>query len=127
MESKIKEFSQDIAKEISERSIMDIDAVAMMIETRIKASMLDFVNEYSTKEETQYLRLLNIQSQQRVGSKEYNEVAYKLTAAKARKAAANRAANCLKREDTYDKFKSWVAARHGKDEVDLFISETASV
>lgn len=111
MDSQIKEFAKQIAKEISELSIMDIDSVALMIEVRMKSSMLDFVNEYSTKEEGEYLKLLKEQSKNKMGTKQYNELSYRLTEAKARKAAANRASNNIRREDNYEKLKSWVITK----------------
>lgn len=123
MESQIKKFATAIAKEISERSIMDIDNVALMLEVRIKSSMIDFLNEYSTKEEKEYLKLLTEQSKNKIGTAKYNELAYKLTFAKAKKAAANRAVNNIKREDNYEKLKSWVIERFGRDVYDVFVAD----
>lgn len=123
MDTQIKKFANQIAKEILERSIMDVDSVALMIEVRLKSSMLDFVNEYSTKEEGEYLKLLAEQSKNKIGSKQYNEIAYKLTFAKAKKAAANRTQNNLLRIGKYDKLKKGLIAKHGRETFDAFLSE----
>jgi hypothetical protein len=127
MESQIKKVAKEIAKEIAERPrIMDIDSVATMIEMRIKLSMLDFVSEYSTKEEGEYLQLLTLQSKQKVGTPEYNKIAYKLTEAKAKKAAANRAVNNISHENKYQELKKWFIEKYGRETFDTFISEKAS-
>lgn len=122
MDNSIKEFAKDIAKEISERSIMDVDNVALMIEVRLKSSMIDFVSEYSVKEEKEYLKILEQQSKTKRGSRQYVELGYKLALAKSKKSAANRTANNLRQTDIYSRFKSWITQKYGREVVDEFIS-----
>lgn len=126
MESKIKEFSNEIAKEIAQRSIMDVNDVSLMISVRIKNAMPDFIEEYSSKAEKEYLKLLNEQSKNKVGTKEYNQLAYKLTIAKSKKATANRALNNFRRKDNYGNLKEWVVEKYGKHALDEFVKEQLS-
>lgn len=123
MNKTIKEFCKTTAIDISERKLMNIDEVATMLEVRILASLLDFISEYSSIEEKKYLDLLNIQKQNKVGSQKYNEIAYKLTAVKAKKAAANRAINNIKRDDKYEMLKQWIIDKYGESEFKMFTKE----
>ena len=122
-ETKIKDFSESLAKEITERSIISAKEISGLIEVRIKMSMKEFVSEYSTKSEREYLELLEKQSKCTVGSPEYNVNAYKLTQAKAKKAEANRAKNNMQREDNYKKLKDYVIDNYGRPVFDDFVYE----
>lgn len=120
MDSQIKKFANEIANEIAGLKMIDVEGLSVMIEVRIKSNMLNFVNEYTTKEELEYLRLINEQSKNKLGTPKYNETAYKLTAAKARKTAANRAANNVKRKDDYESLKKWVKQKYGEEAFEEF-------
>lgn len=120
-ESKFKDFSESLAKEITERSIISAKEISGLIEVRIKMSMKDFVSEYTTKAERDYLELLEKQSKLKVGSPQYNVNAYELTRLKAKKAEANRAKNNLQREDNYQKLKDYVIENYGRSVFDDFL------
>lgn len=112
---KIKDFSKEISEEIISRHSFNKEEIELLITIRLRQSLLSIINEYSTKEEAEYLRLLSEQMKHKVGSKEYNAIAYSLTFAKAKKASANRAANNVRREDNYQELKDFVKNKFGSE------------
>lgn len=111
----ITDFANSLAQEIAQRQIFDVNEIASMIKVRTNFAIRELMNEYTTESEKEYMNLVYQQSRQRVGSKEYIEFGYKLAALKHKKAAANRAANNLKRQDDYQLLKNFVIDKFGDD------------
>lgn len=124
MSQTIKTISAEIAHEIADMKMLDINNVSKMIEMRIKMALYSIVSEYSTKEEQDYIDLLNEQSRHYVGSKRYNEIAYKITQTKFKKKLANRMLNNMMQDHKYGMFKDYIINRYGREVFDDFINET---
>jgi len=112
-EKLITEFSSSLAKEISERKIYDLQEVSLLIKLRLDFVLRDLMNQYSTEAEIEYISLLTQQSKNRIGSKEYIQLGYKLAAARQKKSSANRAANNMGREDDYQRLKNFISSEYG--------------
>ena len=121
----ITEFSEQLAKEIAERKIYDFAEISSLIEVRTKFCIRDLMREYSTQAESDYIKLLEEQSKNRIGSTAYISLGYKLSAAKQKKAAANRAANNMGREDDYENLKRFVSHKFGKEALNDFFNQDA--
>lgn len=122
----ITDFSEQLAKEIAERKIYDFAEISSLIQVRTKFLLRDMMSEYSTQAERDYLKLLDEQSKNRLNSAAYVQMGYKLSAAKQRKAAANRAANNMGREDDYQKLKNFVSHKFGKEALNDFFNKDVS-
>ncbi|MDA3614678.1 hypothetical protein [Polluticaenibacter yanchengensis] len=123
MESKIKILSTQIAKAISERSIFEINNIAVLIEVSIKEEMEELVSEYASIEERRYLKLLTEQSKNKPGSREYVKLGYELSLAKAKKAAANRAVNNIKRTESHERLRNWVIQKYGIEDYREYLND----
>lgn len=121
----IKEFSKELAKEISERKIYDLSEVVSLIEVRTKFCIIDLMREYSTQAEIDYNNLLEEQSKNRIGSPAYISLGYKISSAKQRKSSANRAANNMGRKDDYQRLKNFVSHKFGNEALNDFFNQDA--
>jgi hypothetical protein len=119
-EKLITEFSNSLAKEISERKIYDIAEITTLIKMRLEFVLRDLMTAYSTQAETEYMNMLNQQSKNKIGSLEYIKLGYKLAAAKQKKASANRAANNMGREDDYHNLKQFILSEYGEEALTKF-------
>lgn len=118
MEQKIiTRLSEDLAKEIASRNVCDVSDISVLIGVQVRFALRDIVDEYTTAEELEYQRLLEAQSKLRPHSQKYVMSGYKLALAKQKKAAANRAANNLKRQDACSILKEFISTEHGKEKV----------
>lgn len=120
MKKVITDFSEQLAREIAERNVYDINDIAALIESRVNMCVRDIVDEYTTQAEMEYMRLLDRQSKNKIGGTEYILLGYKIAAAKQKKAAANRASNNMRKEDEYSRLKDFVEINFGKDVLDEF-------
>jgi hypothetical protein len=115
MENIIKEVSKEIAREIITRPNFDLEEIANIINFRIKESMLDILLSNVEKEEITYHRLLLEQSSNRVGSKQYVDLGYKLAIAKNKKSIANRAVNNVRNNTKIAICYSFIKGKLGDD------------
>lgn len=121
----ITEFSEKLAQEISERKIYDLEEISNLIRVRLKFCIRDLIMEYSTQAEIEYIKLLDEQSKHKIGSIQYISFGYKLSSAKQKKAAANRAANCMGRNDDYQNLKDFISHKFGKNALNEFYNKDA--
>jgi len=121
----ITDFSESLANEIAQRKIYDLEEISILIQTRTRFLLRDMMNEYSTEAEKEYLKLLDQQSKNNLNSTAYVQMGYKLSAAKQRKAAANRAANNMGRDDDYQKLKDFIINKFGEEVLNDFYNQDA--
>lgn len=119
----LKDLSDQLAKDISERNIMDLGEVSFLIETRIKSSLNEILIQTLPKEEQEYLNLLTEQLKHRQGSPQYSKICVQITRSKMKKAAANRLVNNKSREDKLSQLKEFVLGRFGRSVLDDFDAE----
>lgn len=96
MKDIIREVSKDIAKEIITRPNFDLEEISGIINFRLNESMLEILLSNVSLAESNYLKLVFEQSNNKIGSKNYVELGYKLAIAKHKKSVANRALNNVK-------------------------------
>lgn len=99
MENIIRNVSKDIAQEIITRSNFNLEEISGIINFRLKESILEILLSNVEKEEVIYHRLLLEQSNNKVNSKQYVELGYKLAIAKNKKSIANRAINNVRNKN----------------------------
>ncbi len=109
----ISDFSDNLAKEISGRNIFDLQEISLLIRMRTHNVLHSLMDEYSTKAEIDYRRLLEQQSKNRPGSQDYIIMGYRLSQAKQKKASANRAANNIRKEDEFELLKQFIIGKFG--------------
>jgi len=110
----VEKLAEELANEISERKIFDIDDVKQLISIRFRSGLFDFLSELSSVEEKEYLIALDQQSRNKIGSTQYIALGYKLSALKAKKASVNRAINNVKRDDKLERLKKFVNDKFGE-------------
>jgi hypothetical protein len=123
-ESQIQNFAIQLANEISERNIMNIDEVATMIAIRIKIKMPDFVKENATYEESEYIRLIQELRRMRPNTPQWYEQNYKISLAKHRKANANRAVHNAVNQKCFSKnngIRTFIIDNHGQEAWDMLV------
>ena len=118
----IKKLAQDLAAEISEITVYDVNQVAKMIEVRTSICIGEIIKEYSTEAELEYLNLREKLYRSIKYSDEYWEISHKLTFAKHKKTSANRVVNNISREDYYKRLKQFVYEKYGTDSLEDFYS-----
>ena len=123
MKVNTKEFSKELAKEIANRSFADIDGISILIDTRIKSSLLSLIEDCTTREEDEYIRLTAMQSKCQKGSDEYKSIGFLIHNSKMKKAIANRAINEMKREAAQESFRAYIDKTFGAQVYKDFISE----
>jgi len=124
MKSKsIEECAEKLAKEISERSIFDIEDVKGLIVLYFNESLAEFIKEHTSQSEKEYYLLLQQQSKNKIGSREYVSLGYKLAAAKYKKTASNRVLNEVRLEDKYTLLTKFVVEQYGQEVIDKFIDK----
>lgn len=116
----INKCAEDLAVEISQRRVFNIEEIKTLIVIKFKESIVDFIKEYATQDENSYQSLLLKQSKNRVGSKEYVSLGYELAAAKHRKATTNRVLNEIKKESKLTLLIEFVAEAYGPETIDKF-------
>lgn len=89
----IENFARELASEMANRNIFNMDEFVALIKTRFRIAYSDIINTESEKHEKEYYELLERQSKNRIGSAAYIETAYKLSAAKYKKKTLNRLQN----------------------------------
>lgn len=114
MNTKIKRLSKNIAEDISQLKMLDIESVSIMIETSINLQLSDIVNEFVLKEEAVYEKKKK-EALSLIGTKSYAFATLELSKYKARKKAANVLAKKLEKEDEYILLKQFVKDNFGKD------------
>lgn len=120
----IERVSAEIANEIKDRNYFDMESVSALIKMRIHGALHEMAQEFATKEEINYLRLVEKQKRLPKGSAEYYEIGHQLQFAKHAKSSANRLANNLKKEDRYTKLKEYIIDLFGKEILkDFFAKE----
>tara|TARA_R110000868_G_scaffold120090_2_gene318889 strand:- start:1440 stop:1754 length:315 start_codon:yes stop_codon:yes gene_type:complete len=100
----IKKIANDIATEIAQRNIMDIEGVSVMIAVKIKQGLTDIMMESTSQAQQDYFKLL-VEQQKNLGTKNYIEFGYKLGLAKAKMKRANTAMNEVRRNNKLEKEK----------------------
>ncbi len=121
-DNSIDMFCKNLSQEISERNIMDLSEISMLLKIRINDNLKLFIEHLSSKEEQKYINLLDKQSRNKLGSKEYISIGYELSKAKINKSIANRALNEVKREDNLEKVKKYIIENFGEDKYNEIIS-----
>jgi len=121
--SEIRKFSKELAEEIASLTMIDIDGISMLLQVRIKSSLLLFIKDYSIETTKNYYDLVKQQGKNKVGSKEYRELGYAISDAKFKMKQANVAQNNVKRDDKYSKLLNYVLEKYGQDVVNNFHAE----
>lgn len=109
----IKKIANELATNICELKMISIASVSEIIELKLKISLTDILKEKLTIEEREYIKLIELQSTQKIGSIEYIKTGYKLNALKNKKSAANRVLNELKSETKYKRAKTFIVDNYG--------------
>lgn len=122
-ESKINLLSQELAKEISNRSIFDIQEVATLIKVGIQSHLRELTNDFSTHEESRYLNLLAKHAVTSIHDRDYNKLTKQLEIARIQKAKINRLLHSIKRGDEYQAFKNKVIEELGEEFVNDFTEQ----
>tara|TARA_R110000823_G_C15554163_1_gene459670 strand:- start:66 stop:485 length:420 start_codon:yes stop_codon:yes gene_type:complete len=120
VESMINELSIELSNKISKLVVYDVKEVATLIKVEIKFLIKDIILEYATQAEKEYLKLLEEQSKNKIGSLSYTKLGYKLSAAKQKKAAANRTAHNMNRQDDLHNLKKFIIDKFGKQVIKEF-------
>ena len=119
MKDIIRKVSTDIAKEIITRPNFDIEEISGIINFRLNESMLEILLANVELAESNYLKLLFEQSNNKVGSKNYVELGYKLAIAKHKKSVANRAVNNVRNKTKIGIVINYIKENH--KEIDISI------
>ncbi len=114
VESIINKMSIELSSKISDYAVYDIEEVATLIKVEVKFLLKDIMLEYATQQEKEYLKLLDEQSKNKIGSLSYVKLGYKLSAAKQKKAAANRSAHNMNKQDELYYLKKFISNKFGK-------------
>ncbi len=124
MKSKaIRDCAATLAKEISNRKLVDLEETAILIEFLFNNCLVEFVKEYTSHGEKEYFDLLQQQSKNRPGSEAYVSMGYKLAAAKHKKASGNRILNEVRQESKYTYLKEFVVNKYGQEAFNQFVEE----
>lgn len=116
----LAKFAKDLAEEIATRNIYEVDEVSTLIKVWTMMYAAELVKEYATEAELEYIHLLKQQSLKKMHSKDYVELGYKLSLAKHKKAAANRAASEISNDVKYRKLRDFVVQNYGRNALDDF-------
>lgn len=103
-----------LAKEITERKFCDVEEIKTLISVRFKDTLIDFIKEQSSFEEKEYIKLLEIQSKNKIGSSNYFEIGMKLSLQKHKKAITNRLHHNVKQNHQVIHLRKYVVEHFGE-------------
>jgi hypothetical protein len=101
--TKIQEFAEEITTDIISRHRFDKNEIEVMIAVKLKSTIISIINDSISSLERNHLALLTEQSKHKIGSSKYIELGFKLAISKAKKGAANKAINELRRKEKIER------------------------
>lgn len=122
----IQKCALDLAQSIADRNVFDVKEIEQLIYIRFQDCLSQFINEFASKNELEYQRLVKEQSKHRMGTHQYIELAFKLSAAKHKKTVTNRIVNNIAREDKYKTALRYIVEKHGEEAAREIIAKIES-
>jgi hypothetical protein len=110
-----------LAKEISQRNVINVDEIKALIKTRINGALSSIMQEYSNIHEEEYIKAVKT-AKEAFGTKDYVRLGLKVAELKQKRTAANRVMCELRKDKKYIALKDFVIERFGKEVYNEFVS-----
>lgn len=114
--NRIKDVSESIAKEISERGIFNVQECSRMIETRLRNIVPVLLSDYKSEIEKKYQELKEEAARCYTRDRRrYIQIGLELSALKDKKTQVNRAMADMQRNDRYAGVKEYIIQHYGQE------------